>query len=253
MRYIAFLKKEALEYVRTYRLFILLMVFLVLGFLNPITAKYTPVLMSQILPDGMQMELPEPTVFDTWAQFFKNVFQMGVIVVVIMYASLLSGELNKGTLINMLTKGLSRDDVILAKFTMASLIWTLCFLVSTFVTYSYSLLFWESYFSTPLAFALCMLWIFGIFLISLVLLGQAITKTASGGLLLSALGVVICMLLTIVPSISTYSPAVLMQNNMALVQESSTIMDCLPAVGITILLIICTVSLTIFIFRKRQL
>ena len=40
--FIAFSKKEFIEYLRTYKLFISIMIFLILGFLNPISAKYLP-------------------------------------------------------------------------------------------------------------------------------------------------------------------------------------------------------------------
>jgi ABC-2 type transport system permease protein len=41
--YIAFLKKEIVESIRTYKLFIMLVVFLMFGIMNPLVAKLNPI------------------------------------------------------------------------------------------------------------------------------------------------------------------------------------------------------------------
>lgn len=51
--FIAFSKKEFIEYLRTYKLFISIMIFLILGFLNPISAKYLPEIVSLVMPEGV--------------------------------------------------------------------------------------------------------------------------------------------------------------------------------------------------------
>lgn len=54
----AFMKKELLEAVRSYKLVILLIVFAALGFMNPVSARYLPELVAGFLPEGMHMEIP---------------------------------------------------------------------------------------------------------------------------------------------------------------------------------------------------
>ena len=102
--YIAFTKKEIYELAKTYKLLLLVVVFLIFGFMNPVVAKLTPDIMKSLMEDGINISMPEATIFDSWAQFFKNVSQMGLIVLVIMFSGLISNELSKGTLVNMLTK-----------------------------------------------------------------------------------------------------------------------------------------------------
>ena len=58
----AFMKKELLEAVRSYKLVILLIVFAALGFMNPVSARYLPELVAGFLPEGMHMEIPQPVV-----------------------------------------------------------------------------------------------------------------------------------------------------------------------------------------------
>ena len=136
--YIAFTKKEWMESIRTYRFFILLAVFFILGIMNPITAKITPDILANFAMEGMTITIAEPTAMDSWLQFYKNVPQMGMIVIVIMFSGLMTGECGKGTFVNMVTKGLKRSTIILSKFTMSVCLWTislaLCFTVSAYYT-----------------------------------------------------------------------------------------------------------------------
>jgi len=93
--YFAFLKKEFFEYTKTYKLFIMLMIFIIFGITNPLIAKLMPEIVGSLVTDGVVITLPEPTAYDAWAQFFKNATQMGLFVMVILFSGVLSSELSK--------------------------------------------------------------------------------------------------------------------------------------------------------------
>ena len=63
--YLAFFRKELLEYTRTYKLFIMLIIFSILGITNPLMAKLLPELLNSMLTQGMPITLAEPTALDT--------------------------------------------------------------------------------------------------------------------------------------------------------------------------------------------
>jgi len=67
--YFAFLKKEFFEYTKTYKLFIMLMIFIIFGITNPLIAKLMPEIVGSLVTDGVVITLPEPTAYDAWAQF----------------------------------------------------------------------------------------------------------------------------------------------------------------------------------------
>ena len=75
--YAAFVKKEFLEMSRTYKLLIMGIIFGVLGLMNPLTAKFTPDLLAALMPAGMTIQLGEPSVMDSWMQFFKTYLRWG--------------------------------------------------------------------------------------------------------------------------------------------------------------------------------
>lgn len=251
--YLAFTEKEILESIRSYKAFILIIVFLILGFMSPITAKLTPEIMKNFMPAGMITDIITPTVIDSWMQFFKNVPQIGLFVMIIIFSSTLSGELSKGTLINILTKGLSRKNVILAKFTCATLIWTICYYVSFLVVYFYNFLFWKDTNVAYLFFSVSCIWVFGIFLISTLMLGGVLFKSNYGSLLLTGGLIVVMMFIGMLQTISKYNPMQLINLNMSLLTGISIPSDLYIAIIVTVILTITSVLLSILIFNKKQI
>src|SRR5690554_784774 len=159
--YFVFLKKELMEYARTYKLLILLAVFTIFGMTNPLIAKLTPDLLANFMPGGMTITIPEPTALDSWAQFFKNTQQMGLIVLLLVFSSVLAGEISKGTLINLLTKGLMRQAVIVAKYGAMLLVWSISVGLSAFLTWVYTAYLFPGDGVSQLVFAVFCMWLFG--------------------------------------------------------------------------------------------
>lgn len=251
--YTAFMKKEFMEYIRTYKILMVLMVFLALGFLNPVTAKYLPMLVSNFLPEGINMDLPKPGIMDSWAQFFKNVPQMGLVVMLIISAGTLAGELRKGTLIPVFTKGVSKKTVLLAKMTGVFALWGLGYGLSFGVTYGYSFLFWKKVYVQHLGMAALAVWVFGLFLLSMVLLGSVVTKSSGGGLIFAGGGYAAGMVLSLLGEMEKYSPVFLTTKPMALLEGTIHLKQMMPALWITVILTAVISFLSVTIFQKNQL
>lgn len=250
--YIAFVRKEFLEYSRTYKLFALVAVFLFFGFMNPITAKVMPELLDSLLPEGMSLTLGEPTAFDSWAQFFKNISQMGTVIFAIVMSGIFASELSRGTLINMLTKGLSRTTVILSKLTAAIAIWTLSYVLCFGVTYGYTAYFWSMDGVMNLFLSAFGLWLFGVILIALLIFGGVVTGSIYGSLLVTGGAAILMTLLNIVPAVQRFNPVTLSSGNMALLMGQRTISDFTPAIAVCTIAAIALVAAAIGVFNKKQ-
>lgn len=250
--FFAFCKKECYEYVRSYKLFILLMVFLAFGFLNPLFARYLPALLADAMPDGIAMQLPIPQLLDAWAQFYKNISQLGIVIILIVFSTMLSNELQKGTLIHLFTKGLSRTTVILSKYLCAVCIWTLCYGLSFLVTYGYNFMFWPISNIPHLYFGIACVWLFGCLMISLLLLGSAITETSMGSLLCAGSFFILCMLTSMFPQLQDMQPVHLL-DTFSLLQGQSEPTDFLISLFLSLSLVVLFITLTIQIFKHRQL
>ncbi|MCL2332820.1 MAG: ABC transporter permease, partial [Actinomycetia bacterium] len=220
--YLAFCKKELLESWRTWRAIIMLAAFVVFGILSPATAKLLPVLLDGAdMGGGVIIHLPTPTALDSWTQFFKNVGQMGMLVVVIVFCGIVANELSRGTLINMLTKGMRRSTVILAKFSVAADIWTVSYLVCLGVAYAYTAYYWPGKALPHMALAFAAPWVFGLLLIALLILGGVLFKNLYGSLLVTG-GVVVAMnLLNLIPQFSKYNPVSLASGTLGLLSKQN--------------------------------
>lgn len=251
--YIAFTKKEFLEYYRTSKLIVMGVVFLLLGILNPATAKLTPELLKMINTQGVEIKIPEPGAMDSWTQFYKNVPQIGIIVMVIFFCSLFASEFSKGTLIHILTKGMKRSTVIAAKFTMASCLWTACYWLTYAVTYVYTIYFWPKETTQHIFFAAFCLWLFGIFMIAVVITGGIVLKGVGGCLLFTGGVYVVLMLLQMIPHVAEYNPVQLTSVNMDFITGKREVTEILKALVVTLVMIAGMLTGSCWLFNKKSL
>ncbi|MFS8501551.1 MAG: ABC transporter permease [Caldicoprobacter sp.] len=251
--YLVFLKKEIFEYTKTYKLLIMLVVFAIFGITNPLIAKLLPEILGSLATDGVIITLPEPTAYDAWEQFFKNATQMGLIVTVIIFSGVLSSELSKGTLINLLTKGLSRTAVILSKYTCMVLVWTASIALCFGLTYGYTVYLFPKDETSNLLFSVFCLWLFGLFLLAVLIFSATLTKSNYGCLLITLVAVLACMIMDIVPAMHRYNPISLATDNMGLIMNSIEVSSLYSAILISCLLSLIFVSLSVTIFRRKQL
>lgn len=251
--YFTFLKKELLESVRTYKMFILLTVFLLLGIMNPLIAKLTPEIVEMAMPAGMDITVAAPTAMDSWLQFYKNVGQIGVFVIVLVLSGMLSAELSKGTLINLLTKGLSRSVVIFAKYTYMILMWTAGYALSYLVTWGYTVFLFPKDNASNVLLSAFFLWVFGVFLLAVLMLGAVLSGNSYGGLLITGGVFVICMLLNMFPAVHKFNPLTLGSDNVALIQNTVKPGAFFPAVGVAGVIVVLAIAGSVMLFRKKQL
>lgn len=251
--FVVFFKKEIRESISTYRLLIMLMVFLIFGIMNPLVAKITPDLVSKFMPEGVSISVPEPSSIDSWAQFFKNIQQMGLIVMMLVFSGVLTGELTKGTLINLLTKGLTREAVITAKYAAMMVIWSISVVISFVVTWAYTVYLFPDGKSQNLFFAVFCLWVFGAFLLAVLLLASTLVTGSYGSLLMVGGVVVGLTILNIIPAVQDYNPLSLASQNMAVVTSAVEFSTLWPALALTLVASVLLVLLAIASFRKKQI
>ncbi len=251
--FMAFIKKELLEQVRTYRLWILLAVFLLFGMMSPLMAKLMPEIFSSLDMEGVVIQVPEPTVYDAYAQFFKNFTQMGILVVLLVFGGTLSNELSKGTLVNILAKGLPRRTVLLSKYVAAVLVWTAGYALAIATDYGYTVYLFPGEGVTNLFFSLFCLWLFVCFVIALIMLSSTVAPGSFGGLILSAVSLVIMLMLGMVPETEQYNPITLASINTALLDGTKSISGLTITISITLVLILSCLITSILIFEKKKL
>jgi len=243
-QFIAFTKKEFTESIATYRLYILLAVFLLLGIMGPLMAVLTPALLEMLAADetaGIIIIMPDPTYIDAWREFFSGFALMGMLAIAVMFSGLMANELSRGTLVNLLTKGLKRHTVVLAKFFSAGTLWTAAIVLAVGVSYMYTAFYFDT---EPIPHFLLVFgapWLFGLFMIALSIFGGTLFGSFYGSLSV-CIGVFFVLLFAgNVPAINRFSPASLASGTLGIIMGTAEAADFVPAV------IVCAVSIVVLI------
>lgn len=250
--YYAFLKKELCEMSRTYKLFIMGIVFFIFGVISPLSAKYMPQIIEAFMPAGMQITLMEPTAIDSWAEFYKNISQMGLIVMLIVLSGTMANEITRGSLILVLTKGLSRKCVVMAKFTAGGLVWSAAYWLAFGITYMYTDYFWNTGLPQVLFSSFC-LWLFGVMLIAVEILGGVIFSSNYGALLFTGSIVVVLFILNIPPRWQEYNPLNLAAGNVNLIAEKSPASDFTVPIILAVAVSIISILEAVISFNKKKI
>lgn len=252
---IAFTKKERMEQLRSGRLVVLALLFVVFGIMNPAIAKLTPwlfeLLAGTMKESGMIVTGVQVNALTSWEQFYKNI-PMALIVFVLMESNIFTKEYQSGTLIPVLTKGVERYKVVISKTLVLTVLWTAGYWMCYGVTYAYNAYFWDNGIARNLLFSATCWWMFGMFTVMLMVLFSSVAKAYTGVLLGTGGVVLACYLLTFLPEVSSYSPGKLMGSG-ALLGGKEAIGDYVPALVITALLCGGCVAGSIPVLNKRKL
>ncbi len=251
--YLAYLHKELLEQRRTYKLLIMLAVFTIFGTMSPLLAKLMPEIFKSMAIEGMTITIPEPTFLDAYSQFFKNVTQMGVIVLLLVMSGSMSHDLSKGTLTNVLAKGLPRSSVVLSKYTACLTLWTLSLALSAAVNYGYTLYLFGSHAAANLVLSMLCLWLFGAFLIAVSILTGTLFKGGYSGLLATAGVLGALLLISMFPGSSNWNPVTMAGVNFGLIDGSVSPAGVMPAFWISLGASALCIAGAVLVFRRKQL
>ncbi len=131
-----FLGKESSEIAKTWRLWVLGGVLLFLALISPLTAKATPYLMKYASGGDTGIAITvtrQVTYVDSYAQWIKNLTQIGMMLVIFASAGLIATERASGTAALVVTKPVSRSTFAIAKYVAQALLVTLTTLAGTLV------------------------------------------------------------------------------------------------------------------------
>lgn len=252
---LGFLKKEYLETVRTGRLPVLMLLFVLFGIMNPAIAKLTPWMMEMLsdtmAESGLAVMNVQVDAMTSWGQFFKNI-PVALIAFLLTFSDLFTKEYKSGTILPILTKGLARYKVVLAKTVLLLSFWTFGYGLCFAITYGYNAFFWDNSIANHLFFAAAAWQLSGIWAICLMILFSSLLQNNTGVILCTGAAVLLAYLLRVIPKAKAYSPAALMDANSLLTGMAGTDIY-RKAVVVTAALCIVCIAVSILITNRKQL
>ena len=253
--FLAFFKKELLEAKRSGNLLLLGILFLLFGMMNPAIAKLTPWLMEvmseSLAESGMTVTNVTVNALTSWTQFFKNI-PMALIVFLLIYSSCFTKEYQRGTLIPVLTKGIPRKNVLLAKSAVMLLIWTAGYWLCFGVTYAYTDYFWDQSILQNLMQSGLGWWFFGVWTIAVTVFFSTLGN-ANATVLLGLGGTILASyLISLIPKAQFYCPTAL-TGGAALLVGGIDVKELAAAYAVTLATTCLCFGISLPIFRKKQL
>lgn len=251
----AFLKKEWMEWSRTGRFLILLLVFGLFGIMNPAFAKLTPWILkalSESLSDtGLVVTEVHINAMTSWAQFYKNI-PMGLIVFVLLCSGDFTAEYESGTLIPVITKGLSRQKILASKAVFLYGSWTVLYFLCFGITYAYNEYYWDNSIAGNVFFAAVCTWLFGVWVIAFFILFSVLAGSSSH-VLLGTGGVAFGVyLLGMFRKPASFLPAKLMKG-MELLQWTGSREDYYINMAAAGIMAVLCMALSVVCFNRKRL
>lgn len=251
----AFTRKEFLESVRTGKLMVLLLIFVLFGIMNPAIAKLTPWLMETMAENmeetGLIVSATEVNAMSSWMQFYKNV-PMALLVFAVLTGGIFTGEYERGTLIHMVTKGLERWKVLAAKTAALLVFWSGGYWGMYGITWGYTAYFWDSSEVIHEFFGAFGVYLLGIWMISLILLGSCAFRSGAAPLGTAGGGFVLSYLLGMVPAVREYVPTQLLSGS-SLLSGAAAPEEFAAAMLVTSLLALFNFGVALLCFNRKAL
>jgi ABC-2 type transport system permease protein len=252
--YFTILKKELLEMNRSRKTLVLIMLFAFVAIASPLLAKLLPeILKNMPATPGLIIDLPEASWRDAIDQLVKNIGQIGMIVLIFLFAGSITEEKNKKTLEMTLTKPISRTSFILGKFSAAILSLKVVTIISFTLFYLYTVSIFGSFSLTSFAWLSLFVLVYEIFLAVLAIFFSTFSKNQIMSVGLSFMTVILAIpLLGYIRKIENYLPGKIFTNYKEIFTNNH-ISDFLPSVITTIIISVVLIFASIYLFKKQEI
>lgn len=249
----AFLSKEFREIVRTWRIWVLPGIVLFFAISGPPLAKITPDLLASFMPaeSGVVIQMPDPTYVDSYLQWTKNLQQIVLFAVIIMFGGIISAEKKSGTAVLVLTKPLSRTAFVVSKTISALVLLTVTVCAGALATWGLTYAIFAEAPLAPLAQATGAWLLTGALFLALMVALSAAMDSQAGAAGLGFLGFIVLSIATLWKPAMDYSPAGLLSAPTTLVMGESATLGW--PIATTVALTLVCVAAAVLVFRKREL
>lgn len=252
MTWLVFARKEALEILRTWRIWVLPGIVLLFAVTGPLLARFTPELVGALVPNSLGgLHIPPPTYSDAYLQWTKNLSQIVLVALIIVYGSIVSGEVSGGTAVLVLTKPLSRTALIAVKAIVQSSFVCAVVISGALVTWGLTWAIFGQSPAAPLWSATAAFLVLGVLFVCLMTLFSAVIGSTAGAAGAGLGAYVLLAIAAVWKPLGEYSPAALTTQPSALA-GGHTVTATWPVITALLLAMACVVVAG-RIFQRRDL
>ena len=245
------LRKEAREILATWRVWVCVGAFVLFGLVDPVLARFTPMILGSVVGDQLPITLPDPTYLDAWAQWTGDLAQLLAIVVVAVAAASVAGEVSSGTLIIPLTKPIGRPAFVLAKVAAVVGLAIVSAVVGTALATAVTSLMFDDVDAGPVWTATAVWLVLAMLLIAVTMLGSCLMSSTMAAFMVGFVAYIAISLVGLWQPARAYSPAGLNEviANLAVGQDVALAWPVLTALALAAL----ALGAAVHAFRRREL
>lgn len=255
--FLVFIRKEFVEFNKTYKFLILTLCFTFSAILSAVIAYFIPKLMevTQISSTNPEIaaQFNEATLQSAFMQFVSNHAQIGAIALLFICAGAICSEKSKGTATLILTKNITREAFVLSKFVVYTIWYTIayifalgCFIGTT------QLLIGESV-NKYVPLAMTVFWLYGLLLIACSIFASCVMKKYLPSALIGLSFYFVFFLLSAIPKIVDKSPGYLLSAPLTILNGGYDMNKLIIPLIITFVLIVGLLTAGILVFKKQEL
>jgi ABC-2 type transport system permease protein len=253
MNFLPVFRKEMQEQWRTYRFLIVAAVFAAFGLASPLFAKFTPEMLKAIpgVPPELLAAIPAPTVADAIAQYLKNMSQFGILLALLMTMGVVVQEKERGTAAFFLTRPVSRETFLLAKFAALTVTFIVSLALAAIGCWYYTLVLFAPLAWVPfLALNGLMLVVFLVYM-ALALLASTLARTNGVAVGLAFVALILLVGLGALPGIGEYFPGRLFSWGATMMLGGNA--TAWPAFAISLGMIALALLVACLVFRRQEI
>ncbi|MDD4876064.1 MAG: ABC transporter permease subunit [Dehalococcoidales bacterium] len=248
--FIALLKKELKEQLKTHKLLIITVVFFVFGVTTPLLLKYMPEIM-KLAGEDILINYPVPTALQALEEYTGTIAQVGVLVVVMITMGAIAQERGRGTAAMTLSKPVAWGAFIFAKMVAIAISSAIAIAIASIICYIYTVLLLGEVNISAFIFLNLLLVLFLMLCISVTLLFSSIftSQLAAGGVALVVL--IGQALLVQIPWVGSYLPGKLINWGTELLAGGNS--NSWGAMGMSLVIIIVCLFLARVILQRKEI
>lgn len=245
------LRKEWLEQWRTARLPLVATVFLLVGLVSPLLARFTPDILRSVGGSQFTIVLPTPTMADAYDQLAKNLGEFGALIAVLLAMGSVATEKERGTAALILTKPAGRGAFLLAKLVAIGTTLGVATILGAIGAWFYTLVLFAPLPIAGFAGATILEWLALVAYAAITLLGSTLTNSAMAAAALGVAAFIVLGIIGIVPAIGRYLPTGLGAPARALALGETGVDATAPTIA-TVLLVVGLFAAAWLAFRRQE-
>lgn len=235
--------------------FIIFPVLLVLlAIMSPLTARYlNEILAATLEGSGIVIELGEPVVFDSYAQYIGNLYELYLYVIIFVAIGMFINDKTKGLLPLILSKPISRTKYIFSKFISLSALILVSLFIGYFVFDYYTYFLFEEIDMQGMFYTTLLYFVYIIYVLSISMFSATHTKSYILAVV-STLGIMLLVgaLRLWEVGILLYIPGYIMDNMVKVLMEEQVTKDIVYNVLLTLGISSIFMLLSVLRFRKQD-